>query len=258
MVKRKWFSYWYGRRMSAPRSKSKVLPFIETYGLDVSEFQNPPESFRTFNEFFYRKLKPECRPIDPDEDSLVFPADGRHLGFADLSEVDHVYAKGQKFCLQALLGSQDLADFYRNGSLLISRLCPVDYHRFHFPLSGKIRPARLINGGLCSVNPIALRKRLSILWENKRYLSFLENERIGKVAQLMIGATCVGSVRWTAANDSVVSKGQEFGFFLFGGSCVISLFPPNSTQFSSKLLENSLSGVETYGRMGQEMGRLLD
>jgi hypothetical protein len=62
LVKRAAFSRWYGNRMDAPASRAKVAPFLATYGVDVSEFADAPDSFRTFNEFFYRKLKPAGAP----------------------------------------------------------------------------------------------------------------------------------------------------------------------------------------------------
>ena len=97
LVKRAAFSKWYGKRMSTPASASRVDPFIEQYGLDPADFADSPQSFRSFNEFFYRKLKPSARPIDPDPSSVVFPADGRHLGFERASDIEGVFIKGQKF-----------------------------------------------------------------------------------------------------------------------------------------------------------------
>ena len=149
------------------------------------------------------------------------------------------------------------ANFYGEGSMLISRLCPVDYHRFHFPTSGKISTATLINGSLLSVSPIALRHNLSIFWENKRYLSFLQNEHIGKIAQFLVGATCVGSVHLTAQKNSHVKKGQEYGYFSFGGSCVITVFPRHSVQFNQDIMEWSAKGIETYARMGEPVARYM-
>jgi phosphatidylserine decarboxylase len=135
-VKRPFFSKWYGRRMSTPKSASRVMPFIARYGLNPQDFADAPESYRSFNEFFYRKLKSSARPIDPDDSHVVFPADGRHLGFQKASQIEGVFVKGQKFDLPALLGDAALAKNYADGALVLSRLCPVDYHRFHFPAAG--------------------------------------------------------------------------------------------------------------------------
>ena len=254
MVQRKWFSKWYGSKMDSPKSKEKVLPFIQKYGLRPEEFLEDPIRFKTFNEFFYRKLCPDARPVDYDNKSIVFPADGRHLILPDLARVTQIYAKGQAFDLRGLLGCSGLAERFQNGAMLISRLCPVDYHRFHFPISGQLSNSKLINGSLFSVSPIALRQKISIFWENKRYFSTIDSPDIGKVAQVLIGATCVGSVHITSKEDSFVNKGEEYGYFSFGGSCVITLYPENSINFRKDLLEQSAKGYESYFKFGESLG----
>lgn len=250
LVKRKWFSKWYGKKMDTALSREKIFPFLQNYNLNKEEFLEPLESFKTFNQFFYRKLKPDCRPVDRAPNSLVFPADGRHLIISDLSKVKHIYAKGQSFQLARLLGCSTLAENFQNGAMLISRLCPVDYHRFHFPLSGHLSSSKLINGSLYSVNPIALRQKISIFWENKRYISTIETDSLGKVVQLLVGATCVGSVHITSKEDAWVEKGDEYGFFSFGGSCMITLYPANKVTFREDLVEQSGRGFESYFKFG--------
>ncbi len=175
-----------------PKSREKVLPFIEEFGVDPDEFVDHPEDFCTFNEFFFRKLKAGVRPIAGGGDVACFPADGRHFGLQDLSTTSGIFAKGQRLQLAELLGDSDLAQRYREGTAVISRLCPVDYHRFHFPVSGTAGEPRLINGQLFSVSPIALRLDLSILWRNKRTLTKIESATFGEVLMIEVGATCVG------------------------------------------------------------------
>ena len=213
-------------------------------------------TFRSFNQFFYRKLKPNARPISREPNSIVFPADGRHLVLPDLSKAKNIYAKGQKFCLASLLGDLPLSEKFQNGSMVISRLCPVDYHRFHAPCRGTIKSRTLVNGFLYSVNPIALRKKISVFWENKRCLSILQNEKCGDILQLMVGATCVGSIHWTSQIGESLNKGDEQGFFSFGGSCVITIFPPSSVRFNDSIIEKSGQCIETYAKFGEEMARL--
>lgn len=252
-VKRPFFSAWYGRRMSSARSAARVEPFIAKYGLDPSEFADAPESFRSFNEFFYRKLKPAARPIDADETSVVFPADGRHLGFERASAIEGVFVKGQKFDLAALLGDAGLAARYADGTLVLSRLCPVDYHRFHFPAAGTPGETRLIDGPLFSVSPIALRKRLSYLWTNKRTITPLLTARFGTVLLLEIGATCVGTIRQTFTPGKPVEKGAEKGYFAFGGSSTITLFEPGAVKLEEDLATHSARQTELYAKVGTRM-----
>ena len=252
-VKRPLFSAWYGRRMSRPESKARVAPFIDDYGLQASEFADPADSYGSFNEFFYRKLKPESRPVDPDESSVVFPADGRHLGFNRASEIDGVFVKGQQFDLPALLGDAALARRFANGALVLSRLCPVDYHRFHFPAAGTPGETRVINGSLFSVSPIALRKHLGYLWQNKRTITRLQTRGFGEILLLEIGATCVGTIAQTFAPREAVEKGAEKGYFAFGGSSTITLFEPGAVRLEEDLASHSSRQTELYAKVGTRM-----
>lgn len=257
LVKRGIFSKWYGWRMDSASSKERVLPFIQQYGLDAAEFADSPESFQTFNEFFYRKLAPAARPIDPNPNVVVFPADGRHLGFPDISKVDGIFVKGQHFDLAALLGSESLANRFQNGTLVLSRLCPVDYHRFHFPCGGIPNETQVINGPLYSVSPVALRRNVRYLWENKRTITLLETEQMGTVICMEIGATNVGSIVQTFEPHKPVEKGAEKGYFAFGGSSTITIFEEGKIQLSQDLIASSAKQQELYVQMGQELGRIV-
>jgi len=251
LVKRHGFSKWYGARMSNPESVSRIEPFIKLYGLDPSEFAEAPSSFKSFNEFFFRELKPSARPIAPSP--VVFPADGRHLGFPDISAIRSFFVKGQTFDLPALLGDAALAEKYAKGSLVLSRLCPVDYHRFHFPAAGIPSETKTIPGPLFSVSPIALAKNLSYLWTNKRTICRLETEDLGTILILEIGATCVGSIHQTYTPGQRVTKAQEKGYFAFGGSSTITIFEPGKVTLAADLVENSAQQTELYARIGSAM-----
>ncbi len=255
LVKRRCFSAWYGRRMNRPDSSAKVAPFIQRYGLNVTEFAGTADSFKCFNEFFYRKLKPGARPVDADETSVVFPADGRHLGFQKASDIAGVFVKGQKFDLPTLLDDAQMAERYADGTLVLSRLCPVDYHRFHFPASGIPNRPKLVEGPLFSVSPIALSKHLSYLWTNKRTVTRLETERFGTVLLLEIGATCVGTIAQTYKAGERVEKGAEKGFFAFGGSSTITIFEPGAVKLEADLADHSSRQTELYAKVGSRMAR---
>lgn len=256
VAKRALFSRWYGWRMKGVDSRKRIDPFIGQYGVDTAEMNVDVASFTTFNDFFVRRLKPEARPIDSDQRAAVFPADGRHLGFQNLSEVGGVFVKGQKFDIDLLLMNSELANRYREGALVLSRLCPVDYHRFHFPVDGVPSAPVLINGPLFSVSPIALRRNLGYLWSNKRMITRLETREFGVVLLIEVGATCVGTIRQSFESRMPVSKGKEKGWFEFGGSSTITLFEPGRIKLATDLVENSRRCRELYARMGDRMGEL--
>lgn len=257
VVKRAFFSAIYGWAMDRPGSARRVAPFIREYGLNTAEFaEEDPATYRTFNDFFYRRLKPSARPVDPRPDMAVLPADGRHLGFADASKTGGIYAKGQTFDIPALVGDRALGERYARGTVVCSRLCPVDYHRFHFPVAGTPGTPVPIDGLLYSVNPIALRRSAAFLWENKRQRVSLDAGPFGLVTIVAIGATNVGSIIETYAPGQPVAKGDEKGYFRFGGSFLATLFEPGRIRLEDDLLEAGREGVELYAKVGSPLGRL--
>ncbi|MBF8263871.1 MAG: psd [Parachlamydiales bacterium] len=246
-------SRFYGYLQTRQRSRKKIVPFIQEYKINTAEFADPVESFHSFNDFFIRKLKPEKRPIDLG--SAVAPADGRYLVVPRIGLPDAFYVKGQRFDLLSFLQDSRLAQQYCDGSMVIARLNPTDYHRFHFPVTGLLKTFRKIPGPLFSVNPWALAKRFSILWENKRALSLIQSEMFGDVLMAEIGATCVGSIHQTHSPNARVGKGEEKGYFSFGGSSVILLFEQNRIVFEDDLIRHSSRHLETKCLMGQPLGR---
>jgi phosphatidylserine decarboxylase len=258
------YSHVYGWQMNKRVSSFKILPFIVAYNLDVDEFAKSAFAFKTFNEFFCRALKPAARPVAPDARVAVLPADGRHLVFPDVDLADGFYVKGAKFTLAELFGEaqlppeqQVLASRFAGGAMLISRLAPMDYHRFHFPVGGKAGEPQFINGWLYSVHPVALRRNLHHLVENRRMVTLMESPRFGTVAMVEIGATAVGRIRQTFIPGRDVAKGEEKGLFAFGGSCVITLFARDRIRFDADLVEQSAQHRETYAKMGDRLGVAL-
>lgn len=261
LVRRKFFSGLYGWKMNGRWSGLAVLPFIVKYQIDVDDFAKSPFDYKTFNEFFYRALKPETRPIAPGDRVAAFPAEGRHLAFPDVDAADGFYVKGAKFTLAELLAEDRepaearlLANAFAGGSMLISRLCPTDYHRFHFPVDGIPAETRSLDGWLYSVHPIALRRNIRYLVRNKREITLIDSPVFGQVAMIEIGATNVGSIRQCFIPGRPARKGDEKGFFAFGGSCVITLFARGRIRFDPDIVAQSASSIETFVRVGDRLG----
>ncbi len=246
----------FGWYMSRPASRSRIRPFIDAYGLDEQEFSGPEDAYRSFNEFFCRELKPGSRPVDSDPRSVVFPADGRHFGWQEIGAEEGVFVKGQRWNLEELLDHQeDLVRRFSGGTLVLSRLCPVDYHHFHYPVGGRISGTRRIRGPLFSVSPIALRQRLAYLWTNKRCLTLIDTADAGTCCFIEVGATNVGSIHHRPLPlDGRVDKGAPKGWFEFGGSSVVTLFEPGRVTLCEDLLKMTRRGYELYARAGDRMG----
>ncbi len=240
----------YGWWQSLPLTKGKIAPFVKKFGVDASEFEKPLDAYDSFNAFFSRKLKPGARPLG---EGIVLPADGRYLFFQNIETCDGFLVKGKKFSLTQLLMNEELSEHYREGSMVLSRLCPTDYHRFHFPSNCIPSVPRLINGPLYSVNPIAVKQRIELLAENKRVITSLQTEQYGEILFIEIGATNVGSIHQTYTPGKNYKKGDEKGYFSFGGSSIILLFEPGKVKIDSNLLTNSSQGIETLCLFGQSL-----
>ncbi len=257
VFKRRLFSRVCGLWANSKRSVRAAANFIADNKIDISEFKNPPSSFKTFNEFFMRELVDCARELAESDNpyALSFPSDGRHLLIENVSLADSFYAKGCKFNLSSFLADESLAKRFENASMLISRLSPLDYHRFHYPISGELVARREIGGSLFSVSPIALSKRLSIFWENARVLNIIESPDFGMCAFVEIGATNVGEIINFHKLGERVSRGEQAGMFKFGGSCVVTIIPAESKiNWNEKLVEMSAQNVECYARVNTLAG----
>ena len=253
LAKRKLVSSFYGNLMDRTSSAKKIQPFIEDFNIDMGIAQN--QHFNNFNDFFTRKLRKEARPIDTGARIVVSPADGKILAYADISN-SWFFIKGYRFDVYSFLDNPVLAQKYRDGSLLIIRLAPMDYHRFHFPVSGNISLSKKIDGDYYSVNPFALRKKAEIFCLNKREYSIIRNPLFGEVIMCEVGATMVGSIVQTFQGNKV-NKGEEKGYFKFGGSTVVLLFEKDKIHIDTDLLINTSKGYETSVKMGERIGEKM-
>lgn len=236
-------------------SKYKIPYFIKHFNISEDEFLKSTKNFRSFNDFFIRKLKDGARKIDSKENTLTFPCDGRFLVFPKIDDFNSYSIKGQKFSLDEFLQDKELAEKYKDGSMLLARLAPQDYHRFHFPCDCIPKEAKLINGCLYSVNPIAIKRNIKILQENKRMITTLVTEKFSDILFIEIGATNVGSINQTFFPNTKYQKGEEKGYFSLGGSSIIILFKKNTVIFDQDLVEKSLKKIETRDFMGSTFGK---
>ncbi|MGZ3634181.1 MAG: phosphatidylserine decarboxylase [Parachlamydiaceae bacterium] len=249
------FSKFYGWWQNRYWTKRSIAPFIQKFNIDSTEFALAPEAFTSFNDFFIRHLKKEVRPIAPGSNVAVMPADARYLFYPHIGKADGFIVKGEKFQLADLLGDPKLAQNYEQGAMLIARLCPSDYHRFHFPVDCVPSPTRSINGWLYSVNPVALKKNIEIFSQNKRAITQLATREFGTVLFIEIGATNVGSIVQTYRPYHFYPKGEEKGYFSFGASSLIILFPQDTIEFDSDLIRATEQNFEIKCLLGQSLGK---
>jgi len=248
-----------GVKYDSPQSAADIPAFIQFHRLNVDELLLPIEEYKTFNEFFYRKLKPDARPVDKpgDPGRLVSAADCRMMTFETVSEATRLWIKGREFSVARLLGDayRGQAEKYNGGALAIFRLAPQDYHRFHSPVDGTIGPMTYIAGEYYTVNPQAIRTSLDVYGENARKIVPIDSPTFGRVMAVCIGAMMVGTIRTTVREGEAVKRGEEFGYFAFGGSTIVLLFEKGTVEWDEDLLINGKASLETLVRVGMGIGR---
>eukprot|EP00873_Tetraselmis_striata_P036373 jgi/Tetstr1/456637/TSEL_043339.t1 len=248
-----------GKYMDSRESIADIPGFLKSFAgnVNIDEAAQPIETYKTFNEFFYRKLKPGARPIAAASDCtvLVSAADCRLMVFESVDDATRLWIKGKHFSIKGLLGDADekLAQVFQGGSMAVFRLAPQDYHRFHFPVSGTLLSATPVPGHLYTVNPIAV-NATDIFTVNKRTVCIIKSPIFGKVAFVCIGATLVGSIVLTAEVGKTFAKGDEMGYFAFGGSTTIALFQGGRVAYDEDLLKHSNQSLETLVKMGTQLG----
>ena len=235
-------------------SKKHIEPFIQQHAIDPTEFQNT--NFTSFSAFFVRQLKATARPLAPP--ACIVPCDARVLAYDSYNAAKGIVVKGEKFSLNEFLGAS-YEEPYSNGPLVVLRLAPCDYHRFHAPVDCIPQEPHLINGKLFSVNPFALQADFTIFTQNKRIVIPLETEAFGRVLLVAIGATSVGSIQMTYTPGEQCIKGQELGYFDLGGSSIVLCFLPHRLQLDCDLIETTqIEGIEMRCKLGQSLARHMD
>ncbi|MGL5379053.1 phosphatidylserine decarboxylase [Clostridium sp.] len=255
MIKRKLFSKLYGSYCDTKLSKKKIDNFIKDFDIDMNISSQDISDFNSFNDFFIRPLKEESRPINKDANILPSPGDGRLLAFTDIDINQIVQVKGITYSLSELLGDDKIAEEYNGGVCLVLRLCPTDYHRFHFVDNGIPFKSNYIKGNYYSVNPVALEKIPKLYCQNKREWSIFKSENFGDIIHVEVGATCVGTILQTYTPNTRVSKGEEKGYFKFGGSTTILFFKKDTISIDDDILDQSALGFETKVLMGESIGK---
>jgi len=247
-IKRNWFSRLSAWLKRSPTSRREIPSFIRRCGIDDSESEFPPSDYLSLDAFFTRKLKPGSRPIDRDPLHLVAPAEGRVLAFAEVPG-GRLDVKGCTVDVDELVGG---LDGFRPGACFVIRLAPCDYHRFHFPADCQASSPVHIGRRLHSVHPIALSAGAPS-FRNKRMVSHLSGTSCGSMLQVEVGALTVGSIIQTY-ECGPVKKGQEKGYFRFGGSTVILLTESGRVVPDGDLLDASAKGLETLVKVGTRIG----
>lgn len=244
-----WVSRSAGWLLDRRISRCLVKPFVEKNRLDLSDY--PRRSYCSFNDFFTRRILPEKRPIDAEPRHLIAPCDGKLTAYS-IGPDAKFRIKGVEYTLEALLRDQVQAKRFQGGTLLLFRLSVDDYHRYCYAADGVLLPGRTIDGVLHTVNPFAAQRR-PLYRENCREYCLLKTERFGPILTMEVGAMMVGRIV-NHHKTALVRRGQEKGYFAFGGSSVVLLLERDRVCLDADIRANSAAGEETIVRMGERIG----
>ena len=237
-----------GRRYDAPRSKKDIAALAAIPGCRPEEAEKPLADYASFNDFFTRRLRPGARPVG---EGVVSPADGRLRLFLDADADTPFPLKGATRALRAVFDGAAPAGRY---DVAVIRLAPVDYHRFHFPCACTTEgPVRVVPGRYHSVNPIALVRAPDVYADNERQIVKCR-AAFGDFWLVDVGAFGVGTIVQTYSGDRH-AKGDEKGYFKFGGSTVILVAAAGALAFDADLVANSAAGLETRVLCGERIAR---
>jgi len=236
---------WY---MNSPLSKGQISSFIEKNHIDMSQYEE--KEYTSYNDFFTRKIKEGKRQIDFDNNHLISPADSK-LSYYPINQNTLLTIKNTTYSLKELLQDEELALQYQGGICLIFRLTVDDYHRYCFIDAGTKEEDHYISGIFHTVNPIA-NDYYPIYKQNSRSYSLLHTQNFGDVIYMEVGAMMVGKI----CNHNITSyqRGEEKGYFEFGGSTIVVLIKANKVEIDQDIIEHSQEHHETKVLMGEKIG----
>lgn len=244
----RWVSKCSGVLLDSPLSRPLIDGFFRKNGIDRNDYL--PERYRSFNDCFCRRIRPELRPIDRDPAHLISPCDGLLSVYRATDDVV-LPVKQSQYRLPELLRDAELAAHYRDGYVFVFRLCVSHYHRYCYPEDGEKSANRFIPGRLHTVRPIAL-ERGPVFTENCRSVCTLATERFGLLTQIEVGAMFVGRI-CNLHEEKTVSRGEEKGYFQYGGSTIILLVSRDAIAEPTDLLHATESGEETPIKLGEKI-----
>ena len=251
MMIKPWVSKTAGWLMDSRISALAIKSFIRNNAIDMTDYEQ--RSFRSFNDFFTRRIREGARPIDQAPNHLIAPCDSK-LSVYPITADARFCVKNTWYTMESLLRDRELARRYEGGTFLLFRLTVSDYHRYSYADSGVKGENIRIPGVFHTVNPVA-NDHYPIYKENTREYTILDSENFGPMLLMEVGATMVGRiVNYHGACS--VQRGQEKGRFEFGGSTVIVCLEKDRVILDEDLVRNTREGIETVVKLGEKIGTL--
>lgn len=248
LTSRKWISKITGAFAQSALSRFLIPTFSKTYKINVDEAEKPIHQYRTLNEFFTRRLKPNMRPIDNAQNAVVSPVDAVIASCGVINKGTILNVKGQDYSIADLLADEQRSKAFEHGYYFVLYLSPTDYHRIHAPVAGEIVHNVHLPGKVYPVNVFGLTHMKKVLSRNERLITYIKhNDHL--IAAVKVGAMNVSSIQYVDSSKVQLERGEELAYFAFG-STVVLLTESNSFQAD----DNLKSGMKVT--MGQRLGTL--
>lgn len=238
-----------GFALNSRFSKMLIKSFINNNNIDMTEFED--KSYRSYNDFFTRKIREGKRHFSDDDNTLISPCDSK-VSCYKLDERATFKIKGTTYSSESLLKSKKISDKFRDGYAFVLRLCVDDYHRYCYCCDGLKSEDRHIKGLFHTVNPVAF-QHVPVFKENTREYCLIKSKVFGLIMQMEVGATMVGKITNNHADKRVVFKGEEKGKFEFGGSTIVLMVQKGAIKEPKIFLENTAQNCETIIKQGQAL-----
>jgi len=225
----------WGSFLNTTDSAKGIQTFLDDPDFHPDEYMHNPSGWLTFNQFFAREVKPGLRPVIgiTNDDIITSPADSTFKEKFPIDDRDEITVKHtHRYKILDLLEGSPYRDRFAGGLFMHSFLGPNDYHRFRAPVRGTVLECRAITGRVYLDVQIqdgdwSAPDGAGYEFTQERGL-IIQDSPVGLVATLPIGMAQVSSVNMTAVVGAYLNKGEEFGYFMFGGSDIIMLFEADS------------------------------
>jgi len=233
--------------------KRIIKRYQRAYDISMDEYKGEVEDYRSLSDFFVRRLDPGKRPLAPQENAVVSPADGILTDVETIFNDQATQVKGKTYKISQLL--HEAIDFSRGWHVAVIYLAPSNYHRYHYPVTGNIKRYFHSSGRLFPVNQVGVNRVNRLFVRNERIITEMVNRQMS-CYMAAIGASFVGSIKmefipgsnrkkrdqWVSVNREVRQL-EEMGRFEMGSTIVLVI--PTSM---AKLLDNVIGQPVKVGQ----------
>lgn len=249
LVKSKFISALTGKFMDLSISKFMIKPFIKSHNIKMEEYIT--KKYNSFNDFFIRNIKKEARLINGNKNALIAPCDSKLTCYKITKDLKF-NVKKSTYSVSSLINDENVANAFIGGYALVFRLSPEDYHHYLFCDDGIIINNYKINGKYHSVNPIVY-DNYKVFRENTRECTLIKTNNFKNIMYVEVGALLVGRI-CNIKKQGKFKKGEEKGYFMYGGSTVILLIQKDALLIDDEIIKNSNKNIETCVKCGEKIG----